>query len=147
MSTILDALKKSEQERKRNTIPTLSDMPAPQERSKWPYWLAFFLLSLLTILLVWFFVLYQEEKVATPEVVVNDDSGLASNNTIAASHYSDEVSVSVISFAQEANARFAIINDKLFHEGEFIKAGIKVESILQDSVVLLERGERITLSP
>ena len=36
MSTILDALKKSEQERKLNKLPTLNDMVTPQEPSRWP---------------------------------------------------------------------------------------------------------------
>jgi len=40
MSTILDALKKSEQERKLNKLPTLTDIQAPQEPARWPLVLA-----------------------------------------------------------------------------------------------------------
>ena len=49
MSTILDALKKSEQERRSNHVPTLSDMPVPQERSRMPVYLVLGLSLLLAV--------------------------------------------------------------------------------------------------
>ncbi|NNC98594.1 MAG: hypothetical protein HKN85_00270, partial [Gammaproteobacteria bacterium] len=54
MSTILDALRKSEQERKLNKLPTLSDLPTPQEQSRWPQILIIALLMLVLLVLTWF---------------------------------------------------------------------------------------------
>ncbi|MFT5609178.1 MAG: hypothetical protein ACI9PZ_002997, partial [Parvicella sp.] len=59
MSTILDALRKSEQERKLTKLPTLSDMPAPQEQARWPHWLILGLIVLSVGLLVLVFGIWQ----------------------------------------------------------------------------------------
>jgi len=146
MSTILDALKKSEQERKLNEIPTLQDMPAPQEQSRWPLTLAIVLAFLLLALLIWVIVGIKSQ-VTEVSGAVNNNEAIIDTATVIASTKSDNINVNVISFAEEVSARFAIINGKLFREGEFVMAGVKVETIEQDAVVLNERGKSVTRTP
>ena len=146
MSTILDALKRSEQERKINKTPTLSDMPAPEERSRWPLIVLSLLLILLLSGLVWFLLGGKLPAKQVQEIIISNETvGNFSRNQEAGD--SESIKVSIISYAQEPSARFVIVNDKLFREGEFVKAGVKIETILPDSVVLLNRGKRITYQP
>ena len=65
MSTILDALKKSEQERKLNKLPTLSDMPTPQEKKSWP---RIVLLVLILVLATVALLVVLNNNLNTPEV-------------------------------------------------------------------------------
>ena len=147
MSTILDALKRSEQERKQNKVPTLSDMPAPAERSRWPMVLIVVLVVILLAVLAWLLLMNKSSEGEEQVVNINNESvesevQLASDNVPASS-----IKVDVISYAQDASARFVIVNGKLFREQEFVKAGVKIESILQESVVFIERGKRVTRQP
>lgn len=146
MSTILDALKRSEQERKPNQVPTLLDMPTPQERPRWPLFLLGALLVLLFAVLIWVLLSVKPPETQIQSTVVNNETV----NDVSADQevgVSDSIKVSVISYAQDPSARFVITNGKLFREGEFVMAGVKVESILQDSVVFIERGKRVTRQP
>lgn len=149
MSTILDALKRSEQERKLNDVPTLLDMPAPQERARWPLVLACVIALVLLSVIAWILLFNNaqpptaEDVVISNEAVIND-SGPEIEADADSGAGSGLITVSVVSYADEPSARFVMINGKLFYEGEFVMAGVKVESIQQGSVVLIERGERIT---
>lgn len=146
MSTILDALKRSEQERKLNKVPTLSDMPAPQERSRWPLLVVALLILILLALLIWFFVAKKGPQAEAQEIVISNET-VNVDSAADGSSNSDTVNVNVITYAEEPTARFVIINGKMFREGQFVMAGVMVESINQDSVVLIERGKRITRKP
>ena len=153
MSTILDALKKSEQERKLNRVPTLSDMIAPPEESKGPLVLGVVLCVLAFLILMVTVFLWGKGSVATSSLPV---PGAALNspqtNPLTASvdtsgTASDDIIVNVISFSNDLNQRFAMINGKMVREGEFVRAGLQVEEIHMDSVVLNYRGQKITRTP
>ena len=153
MSTILDALKKSEQERKLNRVPTLSDMTAPPEASKGPLVLGVVLCVLAFLILMVTVFLWGKGSVATSSLPV---PGAALNspqtNPLTASvdtsgTASDDIIVNVISFSNDLNQRFAMINGKMVREGEFVRAGLQVEEIHMDSVVLNYRGQKITRTP
>lgn len=148
MSTILDALKKSEQERKLGDIPTLSDMPTPDEgaqvSSAWIIALLVVLLVMLTALIL-IFTVFDD---ATPTAVVATDARIVNNDTVATEQSSKEsIVVNVVSWSEQAEQRFAIIDGKLVREGEFVRPGLKVERIQQDSVVLNHRGQRLERRP
>jgi cytoskeletal protein RodZ len=155
MSTILDALKRSEQERKLSNLPTLSDMPAPHERSRWPLILLGAILATVLVGLIWILMAAgwfgdDRSPAMTParaQESSQDSQAEMQDNQAATDIESQSIVVSVVSYSQDPAVRFAIINGKLFREDQFVKAGVKVESILADSVVLIERGERITLRP
>lgn len=147
MSTILDALKKSEQERKLNDIPTLSDMPAPQETSRWPMIVIAVFLFLLLVLVGVLLSKWVASN-GSPEVsVITNNDALIENQQGDILLADNTTVVSVVSFSEDAAQRFAIINGSLFRENDYVQAGLKVESILEDSVVLIERGKRINLKP
>jgi hypothetical protein len=149
MSTILDALKKSEQERKLNNIPTLSDLPTPDEGASFSrgWMLAFLVLIFLALILVALSLGYPwldkgvTEK--SPTIVLDNETVQAaiSNET------SDDVVVNVVSFSVQPDQRFVIINGKLVREGEFVRPGLKVIEIKSESVVLNHRGKRLEQSP
>ena len=147
MSTILEALKKSEQERKLNSVPTLSDMPAPQEASRWPLWGLFTLLSLLLIVCIFMLIRFwpSAEPQAKNAVVISNESlaerGINSQNS------GDGIVVNVVSYSQTPGQSFAMINGKMYRENEFIRAGLKIESIEVNKVILNLRGRQITRTP
>ena len=146
MSTILDALKRSEQERKQNKIPTLSDMPAPQERSRWPVVVVAMIIIMLLAALIWFLLSTTASQADSQQIVISNDA-IATDAVVDELATSSAVNVDVISYAEEPTARFVIINGKMHREGEFVMAGVMVETINQDSVVLSERGNLVTHKP
>jgi len=147
MSTILEALKKSERERKLNNLPTLSDMPPPQERAQWPVALLVMICLLLIALLVIVTLHWWQTDSTTEEVRVISNETLEQATPQEANVASDDILVSVVSYSPEPAQRFAMINGKLVRENEFVRAGLKVEKIEPDSVVLIHRGERIKRAP
>ena len=155
MSTILDALKKSEQERKLNKVPTLNDMTAPQEQSPWPQRIIIFLL-LLVLLLIFIFVkssildnqILNDSTSSQAKKIVFDNESLGTNTPESTTAPpSNEIVVNVVSYAVEAETRFVMINGKMYREGDFIRAGLKVETIKPESVILNQRGRRLERSP
>jgi len=58
-----------------------------------------------------------------------------------------ELAVNVLSSSTDAQKRFVMINLKVYHEGDVLKAGPKVEQITEDAVVLSFRNYRFTLHP
>jgi len=165
MSTILEALKKSEEERKVTKVPTLADMPTPHEPQRWPHVLLFLIFALLLILIGFAvkLVLFPSDKqsvvrsVAAPETAVEsidlsqqgdgaqDDIAKDEQNTVTTS--SDVIEVNVVSYSDQPEKRFVMIGGKLFRENEFVRAGLKVEEIRRDEVVLNQRGEQIIRRP
>jgi len=155
MSTILEALKKSEQERKLNNLPTLSNMTAPKETSRWPIF-GFVGLAILLLILLGFIGFnwfagkgvfgggaLKEDSSAKPVAVTNETVATEKPGT----EDSSEIVVNVVSFSEQSDQSFAMVNGKLVREGEFVRAGLKVEKISSDKVVLNLRGRRIVRSP
>jgi len=159
MSTILDALRKSEQERKLNKLPTLTDMAAPQEPSRWPLYIGLALVLLAIALVVLAYVIWS----AKPGVAV-EQTGLQANavqltgedaqtaqapltNVGEVAPLKDPMLVNVVSYSQDPAYSFAMVNGKMVREGDFIEPGLKLEEILPDAVVFNSRGKKITRSP
>ena len=141
MSTILEALQKSERERKLNDVPTLTDMPTPEEPSRWPLYFGFFIVLVL-IALVLVLLLSKQNAVAPAALEQN----VVSNATIAQqkkAEESTELVVNVVSYSDDIEQRFAMINGKMFRQGDFVKAGLKLVDITKDSVVFNDRGKRL----
>jgi len=154
MSTILEALKKSEQERKLSNIPTLADMPTPQEPSRWQPILLLLILFLLLILVGFAvkFALFPSSSVDVIEPTLSSQTSPVAEQEAEAHEPSEEavssdVVVNVVSYSDTASKRFIMIDGKLIREGEFVRAGLKVEEIRQHEVVLNLRGEQIIRRP
>ena len=151
MSTILDALKKSERERKLNTLPTLGDMPAPVEQSPWPMRVVILLLIVVVLTVLWFGYKWSSQQDAANENQTNnivlDNETVAAQNKIGNDQQVTTVVVNVVSYADVPSQRFVMINGKMYRQGEFIKPGLKVDEIKEDSVVLNQRGQRIEKKP
>ena len=143
MSTILEALKKSEQERKLNRLPTLSDMPPPQEKSNLPMALLVVICLLLLIILGFLGLQWwrTDKKGALPAAYTAEKNVALSS--VPASPQDSEILVNVVSYAEDPLQRFAIIDGKMVRENEFVRPGLRVEKIEADAVYLILRGERI----
>lgn len=139
MSTILEALKKSERERKLSDLPTLSDMPAMEEPSPFK-WIGLTLLGLAIVSVLAAVIVMVFMSSEAPSRAVSDGV-LSPVDSVA------QTTLSVLSYSESANQRFAIINEKLVREGDFLSTGIKVEEIQLDRVILNVRGERMSLQP
>lgn len=159
MSTILDALRKSEQERKRSDVPKLSDMPVPQESARWPLY-AIAVLSLVLALVLgvllsqWLSAPNSQHSNAGSNAFVQEeallnssriaDQGIAASNNSSAA---DELVVNVVSYSDSPEQRFVMLNGKMHRENDFVQAGIKVHEIKPSAVVLNIRGELVTRTP
>ncbi|MBL4673877.1 MAG: general secretion pathway protein GspB [Arenicella sp.] len=164
MSTILDALRKSEQERKLNKLPTLTDMAAPQEPSRWPLYIGLALVLLAIALVVLAYVIWSAKPQVAGEVTIGQ-TGVQANNAQPTSAdeqdtaqatqsnidevglIKDTMLVNVVSYSKDPAYSFAMVNGKMVREGDFIEPGLKLEKILPDAVVFNSRGEKITRSP
>ena len=145
MSTILDALKKSEQERKLNNIPTLADMPAPEEATRWPMIIGAVVALLLMLLIIVLIITRTSSNNASVRAV---SSTVSSQQSVAQSiDENSEIEVNVVSYSDEPEARFVMVNGKMFRQGEFVRAGLKVVEITPESVIFNERGERVERKP
>lgn len=152
MSTILEALKKSEQERKLNKIPTLNDLPTPKEPSKWPLILGI-LMSLLALAVIVFYVFFWSKGTTRLVEQANIKPSTSTQQPVVSSEQTqteindDNVVVNVISYSTQAEQRFAMVNGKMVREGEFVRAGLQVEKILNDTVIMNLRGKQISRRP
>jgi len=57
------------------------------------------------------------------------------------------LTVNVLSWSADAQRRFVMIDLKVYHEGDVLKAGPKVEQITEDTVVVSFRNYRFILRP
>lgn len=147
MSTILDALKKSEQERKLNDIPTLSDMSAPEETSNFSrVWLVSAAVMIVLMLII-LGLLLSERFTRSDEVSAT--SGLVgSSKQVPVQAVSEaDIAVNVVSWSADASQRFVMINGKLVRENEFAAPGLKVVEIKRESVIINYRGKQIERRP
>lgn len=156
MSTILDALRKSEQERRLDKLPTLTDMVAPQELSRWPIYIGLVLVLVATALVVLAYIIWSAKPdtvtvLTSPAVAVNTEAQGSVQASVAnandAGLSKDPMLVNVVSYSSNPALRFAMVNGKLVREGEFIEPGLKVEEIRADVVVFNSRGAKITRKP
>ena len=158
MSTILEALKRSERERKLKKLPTLSSMRPPEEQSDMR-WLQTGALVLVTAVLAGFIVLWlggtSGGPVDRPSSVRSETAGLAQQaqpDQVPVPVENEQPSVprmdvGVISYAAEAERSFAILDGEMVRVGEVLENGLKIEEIHSDRVVASYQGEPIELKP
>lgn len=147
MSTILEALKKSEQERKQKNVPTLNDKTAPQERSPWPWVIISIVLICLSVALLYLFT-----QLPSSDNDVNSSSPNSTINDSDAARILDagseiDANIEVITWSVEVEKRFAIIDGKMMRVGDYLSAGTKIQEINAESVVFDHRGVRKELKP
>ncbi|MCH2190519.1 MAG: general secretion pathway protein GspB [Gammaproteobacteria bacterium] len=148
MSTILDALKKSEQERKKNHVPTLSDMPVPEESARWPLYviaaLSLTLACLVGVLIAnWYGPNRSVPQADEAKPLIKSD---AANQQIVEADLADVV-VNVVSYSLDSSQRFVMLDGKIYRENDFVRAGLRVDEIKPNAVVLNFRGELLTRTP
>lgn len=146
MSTILEALKKSEKERKLNNLPTLSDMPPPQERSNLPIALLVVICVLLFLVLAFLGVQWwlAQKRGVEPVAISTPVSQAESDRPVTVG---SDIVVNVVSYSTDAAQSFAMIDGKMVREKEFVRPGLQVEKIEQNAVILNLRGKRIKRTP
>jgi hypothetical protein len=58
-----------------------------------------------------------------------------------------ELRLDLLTYSQNPRERFVLINMKTLHEGEMVAAGIRVDSITSDGVILSRNGAKYLLAP
>ena len=152
MSTILDALRKSEQERREHVVPTLEDYPVPEERTGFNYLLLALIVLLLTIAILLYMLFRNDEISLGSEQPVLDES-LRSHTTLDGSNsgdvkdLEDELAISVLSYSDEPARRFVIVDGTTLREGDFLKPGVKLVRISAEAVSFNVRGQLHVIVP
>jgi hypothetical protein len=162
MSTILDALKKSERERKLKKVPHLSSMRPPEEKADLQ-WLKSAALVVCSALLAGIVVMWlQTEEPVEPSIpLVNNGAAQRSTQLAEANNFESEaeyaeadaqravprVSVGVISFAGDSERSFAILDGEMVRAGELLDNGMLIEEIKADVVVATFDGKMVELKP
>ena len=86
---------------------------------------------------------------ATPEIewaqhaLIKSD---AANQQIGEADLADVV-VNVVSYSLESSQRFVMLDGKIYRENDFVRAGLRVDEIKPNAVVLNFRGELLTRTP
>ncbi len=152
MSTILEALRKSEQERKRNDVPKLTDVPPPQETTRW----ALYVIAVLSLVLALVLGVLLSQWLGKSETTTPAASTLESvtETEVASPELTadpvvalKDVQINVISYSEKSEQRFVMIDGKMYRENDFVRAGLKVQEIKANVVVLNYRGELINRTP
>ena len=162
MSTILDALKKSERERKLKKVPHLSSMRPPEEKADLQ-WLKSGSLVVCSALLAGVLVMWlQTEENIEPSVQPSIDNVSQTRTQLAeANNFNSEeeyaeadaqrsvpkVAVGVISFAGDSERSFSILDGEMVRAGELLDNGLLIEEIKADAVVATFDGKMVELKP
>jgi len=164
MSTILEALKKSEQERNDSAVPVLASVTAPEEKKSFWFWLLMALVALVVLVCVYWFASQMSNQqsastspnpapTAEVDAVVTSsraDEGIESQLLSEGFRLADGSRLAEGSRPAEGS-RLAegsvIIAGNTYREGDFYEAGAKVEQILNNVVVLNVRGEQLIVRP
>lgn len=117
MSTILEALKKSEQERKLNDVPRLSDMPVPEESKRWPL----YVIAILSLVLALTIGVLISRWLLVPSGPGGGVSATQSTSQVDAGNKSaveqvNDLNVNVVSYSDNASQRFVMLNGKMYRE-------------------------------
>lgn len=162
MSTILDALKKSERERKLKKVPHLSSMRPPEEKADLQ-WLKSGSLVVCSSLLAGLVVMWfqTDQKFESSPSPVSDSTAETRTQLAEANNFDSEeeyakadaqravprVAVGVISFAGNSERSFAILDGKMVRAGELLDNGLLIEEIKADMVVATFDGKMVELKP
>ena len=162
MSTILDALKKSERERKLKKVPHLSSMRPPEEKADLQ-WLKSGSLVVCSALLAGLVVMWfqTEEKIESNAQLPIEDAAPTRTQLAEANNFNSEeeyaeadaqravprVAVGVISFAGDSERSFAILDGEMVRAGELLDNGMLIEEIKADVVIATFDGKMVELKP
>lgn len=167
MSYILEALRKSERERNLGKVPTLSattEVAAPRSRLRW--WI---LLAATVVVAamgwLWYAGGFPAPRVlvtgSTPQLPASGkpDGGATEgdsrpplppeSSTAPAALPLDpaQITLNVISWSQDPARRFAMINQKIYREGDSPSPDVTITAIESDKVVVTAHGRELILHP
>ena len=144
MSSILDALEKSERERSQGSVPQYQDMQPPEEHSfrwKW-FWILLAIIlcvSLVFAAMRWMpSINWQNNIQQSSEEVVADEK----NNVLDYVQLSEleksgipEARINVLSLSAERERSFVMLGEKMYREGDPVSEDVTLESIKKDHII------------
>ncbi|MGH1542704.1 MAG: general secretion pathway protein GspB [Arenicella sp.] len=150
MSSILDALEKSERERNQNQVPSYSTMQPPEERAGHKKVLALVGIVLLLVLLAFIAFRYvpqfpEVNLTQKTESVDTKDSNIIEFTALSLQEQAElpNLRISVTSVSPKAGRSFVMLGDTLYREGDQLAAELSLKQIAKDYVVLEYKGRKI----
>ena len=171
MSTIFEALKKSEQERKLSKLPELSSMPLPEEDDdSTRIWLGFAILAALVIAIIVYLVVSSNEQATDSAVEQQSIPQYTAPSQQVVSEYipgsrvydyaelsgrtrqvADSLNVNVVSYTQDLEKRFVMIDSNMYRVGNTVSLQnseqVEVLDIEENAVVLRYEETQFRLLP
>ena len=146
MSSILDALEKSERERNHDTVPQYHDMKPPEE-SGFPWkWLVILFALIVIVLLVFGAIRW------LPSIDWKNDKTVVGekSETLNYSQLSDleksvvpDDRINVVSVSAESKRSFIMLGEKMYREGDTVAEDVTLETIKKDHIIFNKQGKRI----
>ena len=149
MSSILDALEKSERERNQDSVPQYHDMQPPEERGfRWK-WLWVALIAIVFVFIVFALVRWipSINLQKTEEVVAEDNQ---TRNYLQLSDLEKsgipKDRINVVSVSADRERSFVMLGEKMYREGDIVSEDVTLKAIRKDHVVfnkndvLIRRG-------
>lgn len=165
MSSILDALEKSERERNHDAVPQYHNMQPPEEKSRRWLWLLLAIALVLLLLAVFFAARYwtplsQQNGIANPAsnaastkqsntgapTVVENTPGVVydySNLPQTEQDALPQLRINVVSVSADPKRSFVMLGEKLYREGDTVAQGTRLVTIQKDHVVMSHNGKLI----
>ena len=161
MSFILDALRKSENERQQSEVPSISNVPAVGHNTRIPTWAVASIAALSASILLLGWAWWHSTAVGDVEVADIRSSGLQPQvaktatmiigpptmmELIVAGTILPELALELHVYSPTASERFVRINSASYREGEVLTDGPRVLSITAEGVILDYRDQSFLLA-
>src|SRR2546429_290824 len=153
MSFILEALKKSEADRQRQSGPALFEVKVAPPRAGLPLWAVAIavLLGVNLVIGVWMLLRHPAQPAAAPAFNARAKRGaqiglpLYQDAAAAPGAGLPQLRLDLHVFAASPRERFVMINMHKLFEGDSLPEGVRVESITPDGAVLSHNGSQFLL--
>lgn len=147
MSSILNALEKSERERNQGSVPQYQDMSPPEEsRSHWKWLLFVFIVCVLLAFAAvkWILPTLNWQSSAA---VINEKTANEKNEILDYLRLTDleksgipEQRINVVSVSADRERSFVMLGEKMYREGDGITDTVSLEAIKKDHIVFNKQG-------
>lgn len=145
MSTLLDALKKSERERSQQPVPVYNTMQPPEEKSSLGQLLVILVIVAVIIVLIAGIYFLFSQHTATQEQPQLSVAEAVEYSTLPPQEqdYLRDLRINVVSVSQQPGRSFVILGEQLYRVGDTVAEDVQLQAIGKDFVVFDWNGKQI----